>query len=229
VEATVVDLSGAPVADAEVQVCGLDQCLYGTTGANGSVIVPVDTELNNPAFKFGDALTYAKFGVLLDSGVTNLETVATAKLPASGVTMTPGGEAKSGDVTLSLPEGGVILIDDLVYDEESKQGFKSATIPLDQFSPAVDPSLSLELLYGVAPVDTAFCPAAKVTVPNALGWEPGTAVEFWVHGVSVLEDWVPYGRWAKASDGEVSADGMTISTSDGGGLSMLSAFGIKRQ
>jgi hypothetical protein len=78
-------------------------------------------------------------------------------------------------------------------------------------------------------VDTFFCPAAMVTVPNTPGWAAGTAVEFYVHGLSVGQEHVPYGEWAKISDGAVSADGTTISTAAGGGLPVLSAFGIKKK
>ena len=68
-----------------------------------------------------------------------------------------------------------------------------------------------------------------LTVSNDTGWPAGTAVEFFVHGTDVGEYWAPWGGWAKVSDGQVSADGKTISTNGGGGVPELSAFGIRKK
>ncbi len=60
-------------------------------------------------------------------------------------------------------------------------------------------------------------------------WPAGTAVEFYIHSVSVDQEWAPYAGWAKVSDGAVSADGKTIATADGQGLPVLEVFGIQKK
>lgn len=230
VNATVLDPMGAPVPMLLAQVCGLNLCINGTTGANGHVIVNVNTSLTQPAFKYGEGYTFARFAQPLPTQAPIVIPVAvTVALPAVGVDFVPGKDAISGGVTLSIPAGGVVEVDTLTYDMPDKQLFRAAEIPIAKAPAAVDPALNLEMLFGVGPVETTFCPSAGVTVPNTPSWPAGTAVEFYVHGVDVSEDFAPYGGWAKASDGAVSADGKTVSSAAGGGLPVLTAFGVRKK
>lgn len=66
-------------------------------------------------------------------------------------------------------------------------------------------------------------------MPNSAKWPAGTDVEFVIHGVDVGQEWAAYGKWQKVSDGKVSADGATVSTVDGGGLPVLTAFGVRKK
>ncbi|MFO0762947.1 MAG: hypothetical protein U0359_41310 [Byssovorax sp.] len=231
IEATVVDLDGAPMPDTSAQVCGIDICITGVTDKNGHVLLNVNKELLAPAFKFGDALLYAKLAIPVSDPVVTFPKLVTAKLPASGVKLEVGKDLTSGPVTLNVAAGGTIIVDDLTYDTDDKQLFRAAAIPVDQEGPVldVDPTLKLELLYGVSPIETIICPAAKVTVPNDANWPAGTDVEFVIHGVDVSQEWAAYGKWQKVSDGKVSADGKTVSTVDGGGLPVITAFGIRKK
>lgn len=231
IEATVVDLAGKPMPDTSAQVCGIDICITGQTDSNGHVLLMVDKELTAPAFKFGDALAYAKLAIPVDQATVVYPKLVTAKLPAAGAKLVTGSAVVSGDVTLNMDAGSNIIIDDLTYDTDDKQLFRAAAIPVDQESAVldVDPTLKLELLYGVSPIETVICPAAKVTVPNSAKWPAGTDVEFVIHGVDVGQEWAAYGKWQKVSDGKVSADGATVSTVDGGGLPVLTAFGVRKK
>lgn len=227
--ATVQDLKAAPVKDNLVQLCGLNLCLNGKTGQDGSVTIngPNNMPLTNPALKYGDGITHGKFAVPITQAVTMLGTVVTPELPATGPALVAGMDVTSNMVTLSIPPGAGVEIDELTYDTPEIQGFRAAAVPLDAALPALDKSLSLEILYAVAPVDTIFCPAVGVTVPNTIKLAANTEVEFFIHGVGVEEYYVPYAGWAKISDGAVSADGKTISTAPGGGLPILTVFGIR--
>jgi hypothetical protein len=227
--ATVHDLKAAPVKDNLIQLCGLNLCLNGKTGPDGSVTVngPNNMMLTNPAFKYGDGITHGKFAVPITQAVTMLGTVVTPELPATGPALVAGMNVTSNMVTLSIPTGAGIEIDELTYDDPKIQGFRAAAVPVDAALPSLDKGLNLEILYAVAPVDTVFCPAVGVTVPNSTGLAANTAVEFFIHGVGVEEYYVPYAGWMKISDGAVSADGKTISTAPGGGLPILTVFGIR--
>ena len=234
VEATIVDLGTPPMPVAGVLsfLCGTDICSAPQeTGGDGKVIVnaPAPGTMVQPAFKYGDGLEYGKFAVPLPDAINVLPTTAIAKLPpfAEGKTLEAGTTVTSGDVTLTIPEGTEVEIDYLLYDETAKEGFRTTTIPDPTAVIAIDPDLMLEIAYAVAPVETLFCPAVMVTVPNSLGWPVDADVEFFVHGVDLGRHWAPYAGWAKMSDGKVSADGTTISTSPEGGMSILSVFGIR--
>jgi hypothetical protein len=240
VSAKIVDLMGNPApSDFSVQVCGTNLCFYGKSGSAGQfAVVGSATPLQQPLFKFGDARGYAKLGIpvtaaKLDAmGNETFGTLTTAALPADGAVITPGKTITSGDVTLTLPAGGVAVIDDSIYPEAIDQQLRAVTIPIDKATEVLAAApAGIEQLYGVGPLETVFCPAATVTVPNAdaVKWPAGTDVELWILGLDgASQEWAPYGGWLKVSDGKVSADGKTISTT-GAGLPLLSTFGIRKK
>lgn len=238
VQATILDLDNVAVAGVQTLLCGLDICLDPKeTNANGQVTITAPMPMmGEPPFtmvaaalKYGDGLLYGRFGIPLTEPVTVFPTVLTPKLPplAEGQTLAAGTTVTSGDVTLTIPTETNVEIDYLVYDEAGKEGFRTTTIPDPAAVIAIDPALMLEIAYAVAPVETLFCPAVMVTVPNTPAWPNDADVEFFVHGVDVAQHWAPYSGWAKMSDGKVSADGLTVSTSPEGGMSVLSVFGIR--
>jgi hypothetical protein len=229
IDATVLDTAGEPVPDQLVFACGVDKCPPPkTTDADGKVFLNIAGEsLKQPAFKYGDGLLYGRFAAPITQAMTSFPMAYTPKLPATGATIEAGKDATSNGVTLSVAPGTVIEHDVITYDTCEAQELRAALIPNDKPPAGLDAMLGLEILYGVGPVDTFFCPPAKVTVPNTPKWAAGTAVEFFVHGLSVGQEHAVYGEWSKISDGEVSADGMTISTSDSGGFPVWSAFGVR--
>lgn len=229
VKAIVLDQNGSPAAQAPVQVCGTDICKYGTTSDSGSVTVIVNGPLKAPAFKYGDGITYAKLAVAVAAGDTDYGEVVTAKLPdvGDGEKFEAGKSVTSAGVTIDVAAGASIEIDALSYPEDIDQLFRAVEIPLGANVPAVDPALGLEAVFGVAPLETVFCPAVTVHVPNTPMWAAGTEVELLIQGLDILQHWAPYTQWQKVSDGVVSADGKEIVTSDGQGLPLLSTFGVR--
>jgi hypothetical protein len=229
--AKVLDLSGAAVNEG-IQICGFDICLNVNANASGDVSESPGQELDRPAFKWGNGTRYAKFAFLLPNQPTHaVGTVRTAAFPptSQGTALSAGSSATSNDLTLTIAAGARVDVDLLTFPDAENQKFRAVEIPMAQASAAVDPALNLELLWATTPVETLFCPAAKLSVPNSKAWPAGTKVEFYLHGVSILElDWAPYGGWAKVSDGQVSADGSRVETADGAGVPMLSVFGIRR-
>jgi hypothetical protein len=239
VSVNIVDLTDKPApSDFSVQVCGTNLCFYGKSSSAGNFSVTGSaTELDQPVFKFGDARNFAKLGIpftpaSLDAmGNKVFGKLTTAALPADGVTMAAGKSATSGDVTIAVPAGGAIVVDELVYPEVVDQQFRAVTIPVAKATEVLAGApAGIEQLYGVGPLETVFCPPATVTVPNAdaVKWPAGTDVELWILGLDgASEEWAPYGGWLKVSDGKVSADGKTISTTTG--LPLLTTFGIRKK
>ena len=245
VTAKVVDETGAPVSGQPVYICGLDICSPpGVTDVNGAVTISTSLSEKKPAFKVGDALNYSEIAIPLTKASTDFTQGGTAVLTLGalsskpGAALTPGTSATSGDVTIDVPAGATVGIDQLVYTTPSQQELRTVSIPLASDGPVLASSgvTGFGLLYGLAPAETIVCPQVKVTVqlphrvmtPNDLGWAPGAAVEFWIMTIDTGQTYAPYAGWAKASDGVVSADGKAVATVDGQGLIFLEAFAIRK-
>ena len=236
--ASLVDETGAVLpAGVPLFICGLDVCAAPamTTGA-ASVSVSTSLSMKRPAFKFGDALTYAEFGIPLTTSATDFTTMGTGKLATAkladspGAALTAGAPATSGDVTITPPNGSTVSINLLVYATSSQQLFHAVSIPVTNAALLLPKApTGFALLYGVAPVETMFCPAAEVTValPASLGWQAGAAVEFWITTTDAAQTYAPYAGWALMSDGVVSANGKTATTTPGQGFATLENFALR--
>lgn len=232
VSARVIDPSGAPIVDESIQVCGPSLCLKAVTNSLGNVVINPATPMLGAAFKVGLGLETAKYAYLLPEGATfAFGDFVNVRFPpyAQGVPMVSGQGATSAGVTITPPAGGRIKIDKLSFSDAEQQTFRAVKIPAGSAPIAVDPTLGLDVLYATTPVWTEFCPPAQVSLPNDLAWAPGTQVEIFIHGVELGEDYAPYGGWAKATDGSVSADGTQIVSAEGQGLSVLSILGVRQK
>jgi hypothetical protein len=231
--ATVVDETGAPVPDLRAQACGIDLCLNGATGPSGYVAIEKPVTFLKPAFKYGDGRTHAKLALPLTGTPVDVDLgeQATVTFPPvdTSVPFTPGTDITQNGITLLL-QGDLVPVkpDPFDYDTADLRGFRAATFPDGLLPDAVDPSLGLGIVVALTPVGVRLCPRAGLTVPNTAGWPANASVEFFVHGVEVEEEWAPYGGWAKVSDGRVSSDGASITTSEDGGIPELSIVGLRR-
>ncbi len=247
VTAKIVDEKGAPIAAGQpVFICGIDLCSNpATTDATGSVTITTSLAMKKPAFKVGDALTYAELAIPLSAATTDFtaggtKVLSTAKLSgATGAAFKAGSTVSSGGVSLVLAAATNVEVNQLIYDTDDKQLFRAVSIPLDNDGPWLASSghTDFSLLYGVSPAGTTFCPAATATValphatstPNDFGWAAGTAVEIWVMTTDVGQTYAPYAGWAKASDATVDADGTSVTTVAGQGLTYLDNFAIRKK
>lgn len=229
--ATITDPAGAPLSGVVTFIVGLDLASNPMfTATNGTVAVHSPaSQLRHPVFSFGDALTFARLEIPFTTPTMSLGALVTARLPQSGAALQPGATATSGGVSIAIAAGATVGIDALTYDNPDKQQLRAVDLPVAQEAAVVTSSgLGLELLFGVSPAGTTFCPSATVTVPNDAGWPANAAVEFYIQGGDVEQQWAPFGGWAKISDGQVSADATTVSTTPGEGFPFLDAlFGVR--
>jgi hypothetical protein len=100
-------------------------------------------------------------------------------------------------------------------------------VPLELAPEVIAQGPGFEIVYAATPNGTEFCPPAKVSIPNDNGWDAGTEVEVWLHGVDIEEEWAPYGGWALVSDARVTEDGTQIDTLDG--IRFFGVLGFKRK
>ncbi len=228
VQAVILDQNGDPTPDNAVQLCGIDVCDYANTSASGAVTFNANKDMVKPALKLGDGLIFAKLAILVPEGDSTYTDITTAKLPpvGEGDTFAAGASVKSGGMIIDVPAGGSVVVDELLYPEPGDQVFRAAEIPTTENTP-LDPAMGFEMLFGVAPMETIFCPAATLHVPNTPGWEAGAAVEFFIQGVEIGQHWAPYGEWQKVSDGKVSEDGLEVVTAEGQGIPVLSSVAVR--
>jgi hypothetical protein len=227
VQATARDEAGQPIADVDLQFCGRDTCLYGTTSLVGTVTFNQgggDGTVDKPLFKPGDSLVLGKIGYLYD-GEPSFEGIF-PRMQDSGSAIAVGASVEVAGAQIEAPAGGVVVIDDLIYDAPAKQTFRAASIPTASVE-AVTGDASFSMVYALGPNDTLFCPPAKLTLDNYAGLAANAEVEFFVQEVNVGEHFGAYGTWNKVSEGTVSADGQTVSTNDGEGMPVLLAVAVR--
>jgi hypothetical protein len=235
VTARVEDTSGNGVPNLLLDVCGFNLCLNGSTDANGDAAVnnTSGTVLDDARMYYGDGKDYVRLCQeipgLPDATLGTINTVALPPL-AQGQTIAAGSPVTQGPLTIEVDAAGAIEHDIILYATDAERVFRSVLIPHDNGSlsfPAIDASLNFDLVFGTAPINTKFCPAAKLTFDNTEGWAADAEVEVFFHGTEVFTDFAPYGGWAKVSDGKVSSDGTTVSTNDGEGIPQLGVFGVR--
>jgi hypothetical protein len=243
VMAKIVDETGAAVGAQPVSICGVDICGdVSMTAADGSASIMSDLTEKAPSFLFGDAMSYAKFAIPLTQASTDFtmggHVIATGKLAGKpGALLMPGTTAVAGDVTITLPVDDTVSIDLVTYQTPDSQLLRTVDIPLTNTAPlfASTGATGFALLYGVSPAETTFCPPVQVsvalphtmTMPNDLGWAPGSQVEFWVTTTDQGQVFAPFGGWAKISDGLVASDGMSVATLPSQGFNFLESFAIR--
>lgn len=241
VSATIVDQNSAPVSLQPAYICGLDICSPPhTTDAGGNFTISTGLTMTRPALRIGDAINYPIFALPLPpNSSTTLGTLQIGVFPAlgTGAALTPGTDAVSGDVTLSIPAGAQVAIDELTFSSSDQQKLRTVSIPVTAASARLLPcqSCGFELLYGVTPAETTICPAAKLTIalphqvqsPNDFNWLPGAIVEFWTTTTDVSQTYAPYAGWRLLSYGHVNVDGMSVTSETWGGLNFLEHLAVR--
>jgi hypothetical protein len=183
-----------------------------------------------PAFKFGEGRVSARFAQLLPrEAEIDLGVVRTVRLPdvTASVPIAAGKTADFEGFALTIADGAKVQIDGISFRTDQEKGLRAVRVPVERAPEVVAEGPELELVYAATPVETRFCPPAALAIENSEGWEPGTEVEVWVHGVDIAEEHAPYGGWGLVSAARVSSDGERIETTDPG-LPVLGVLGFKR-
>lgn len=215
VQVTARDEANMPIASTTFQLCGTNLCLTASTNTlGGAVFMNSQSTLDRPLFKPGDSLTFAKFGYPYTAGSPSPLIGIFPRMVDSMADSVPGSTVSVAGASLALPAGGGFSFDELTFDSPEKRTFRAAQVP-ENLVEQVTGDASFVMAYALGPIDTLLCPEAELTVDNYANLPAGTQVEFWAQEVSIEEFFGGYGEWVKLDDGEVSADGTTVSTSVG--------------
>ena len=232
VDATLFDPSGKPVAGVPVFTCGTNLCTEPhPTAADGHAQVAACLDIAAPALKVFNDPAWVPFAALLEGAGPSytLAHVTLAPLPASGTPLAKGHNASAG---VSLDVTGTVTFD-LEHMSAASRGFRAASVTPGWYaSTGLDPAtLHIEVVWGLAPLNTKLSPAATLTVPNSAGWTAGAQVDVFLNGTdtSTSTPPAPWGTWGPIGTAHVSADGKTVATDPGAGngLPEVAMVGLK--
>ena len=232
VDATLVDPSGKPVAGVPVFTCGTNLCTEPhPTAADGRARVTACIDIAKPALKVFDDPAWVPFAALLEGAGPSftLAHVILAPLPAQGMPLARGHNSSAG---VSLDVTGTVTFD-FEHMSASSRGFRAAAVTPGWYAnTGLDTAAQgIEVVWGLAPLNTKLAPAATLTVPNSAGWSAGAQVDVFLDGTDTTTATppAPWGTWGPIGTAHVSADTRTVSTDPGtgNGLPEVAMVGLK--
>ncbi len=241
----VVDDKGAPLVGATVSVCG-DVCFLAAcgTGADGSFSASVGHVVNPGAYA---AIAHGRpdhsnglVGVpATASGAITLSTSIVAPAfsddgvalptedPSTGV-IAKGGDVTSGELTLTIPDGVSVTYDaeELEMPAAKQKHLRTAKLDLTK-APDFVTAANVAAAWALGPFDTDFSGGKlAVKINGAQGIAAGSVVEFLTLGYFAGYD---KAQLVVAFTGKVSADGSTITSDAGAGLSHISWLAVRKK
>lgn len=224
VSGEIVDERGEPTTAGLVQVCGTDICRNADVTESGKFADEVDGPINAPACKFGDGFDWAKLAVPIAAGNNELGTLVTVRLPdyADGVALRAGATATTGGVSLELADDARVQHNIIDYESEAQRVLRAVELPQAALAQA-DPDFVVG--FALSPLETRICPSPKLRLENRPRLPAGGELELYLLGLDAEEEFVPYGRWQKVAEGQVSDDGESLDFPDG--VPLLTAVAVK--
>ncbi len=242
---SVEDLAGTPLSNLVMTFCG-GQC-YGTqSDKNGAYAIPIGTFLPTEDYALHAdgrpdyAVDYLRFTADEPSVIS--ATMRLPALPPSTVQLPPDGAPASsvtvGDLTLSIADGTMFDLDIEDYGTTAGRTLRVVSVPLAN-APSYATQAKVDAIYAIAPSSAKSRPAVDggaqllvkmgVTLKNSAGLPASAAVDFLVLGDDYSSIPPNVGVLAVAASGHVSADGQTIQTDPGEGISELTWLGVRRK
>ncbi len=210
---------------------------YGTeSGDAGTFDIPVGAFVDTADYAMhadgrpDHAVDYLRFAAGEPSIIT--ATMRLPALPPSQVVLPPddGGAASvtEGDLTLVVAAGTTFDQDIEDYGTVAGRTLRVANVPVAA-APSYARAAKLEAVYALAPSGTTSSIKMGVQLKNGAQIPAGTAVELLVLGDDYFSTPPNVGTLSVAATGHVSADGKTIQTDPGEGISELTWLGVRRK
>lgn len=235
VRGTARDDTGAPLGDHVITVCG-PACFVTRTAPDGSFVTPVGDFLDPSIYTVlvhgrpDHASLYVALAPVVDRVATFAEPLVVPRYTQSGDLFPDparGGSVTAGDVTLTVPAGATLEFDleDALLGDLGRR-FRVAPVPIDR-APRFARDAGVVALWALAPFNLLASPKLAARVANRAGMAPNAAVDFVVMGREGLVPPLTAGRAIVAAAGHVSADGMSITTDPGEGISYVTWLGVR--
>jgi hypothetical protein len=239
---TVEDLSGAPLDMLVMTFCG-GECFGTQSDATGAYSIPIGTFIPTADYAMhadgrpDHAVDYLRLSAN-EPPVVNV-TMKLPLLPPSTVQLPPDGSPASsvtvGDLTLLIPDATTFDLDIEDYGTTAGRTLRVASVPLAS-APAYATAANVDAIYALAPSGAFSRPGTGtqavvkmgVSLKNSAGLPASSPVDFLVLGDDYSSTPPNVGILAVAASGHVSADGMTIQTDPGEGISELTWLAVRK-
>jgi|GEM_PF-1245207 len=230
-----VDFTGAPLAAHVITYCG-PTCYATMAAADGTFAVEVNDFVAPRDYTLqvhgrpDHASTWVAGVDPVNEVVTLAEPIAVPRYQDVGAVITTGpagGSFAAGDVTLVVPPGARVEFD----VEDFELGALGRTVRAVRVEIARAPVFAREAglaaVWAMAPFNLLSDRPLGVRVANRPALPAGSAVDFVVMGNEFVSPPLTGGRPVVAAAGRVSADGATIATDPGAGISYVTWIGVR--
>jgi hypothetical protein len=235
VRGQVLDTDGAPRVDVPVTVCG-PVCWLDRTGADGRFAVRVGDFVPTAIYSVlaharpDHATVYVPLPDVVGAGdvITLAEPLRVPRYMVTGdLVYGDAGVARAGEVTVRVPAGAQLELDleDFELGELGRR-LRVAQVPVDRAPPFAREG-RVQAVWALAPFALTSTRPLGLRLPNTLGLAPGAAVDVVMMGGDVLPPRSNAGRAVDAARAVVSADGMSVETLPGEGVSLLTWVGVR--
>lgn len=232
-DTAMADPSGAPVTGEKLFFCGTNICTSPLAAdPQGKIHEYLCGWFIKGAAKYLGGTKYASFasGAMTGQTAVTFPTLTLVALPQAGVDIPTSGAITSNMVSLDLASSTTVKFDPSEPNDADLHRFRAVQIPAGKFPPGT-PS-AVDVVWGLAPINAALSPSAKLTVPNVASWPANAAVQVYLNGADAYDAAppAPYGGWGTIGAAHVSADGQTVSTDSGAGngVPMLGMVGLHK-
>lgn len=235
VRGQVLDTAGAPRVDIPVTVCG-PTCFLGRTGSDGRFAVTVGDFVPLAIYSVlaharpDHATVYVPMPGAVGEGdvITLGEVIRVPRYTVTGDLVDgDAGVARAGEVTLTIPGDARVEIDleDFKLGELGRR-LRAAEVPLELAPPFAREGRA-QAVWALAPFAMTSTRPLGLRVPNTLGLPAGSPVDFVAMGGEILPPASNAGRALDAVAGRVSADGASLETDVGTGVSQLTWIAVR--
>lgn len=233
VSGVVRDMDGVPLPDLTVSVCGL-ACFAALSAPNGSFSIPVNARLPDGGYVVSahGRPTFGGVYVRLPAGPAERLVLPPIELPrlSDGAVDLPKDGSPASVVRVGPLSFGVaaetkweLELEDLVDDVAGRR-VRFAAVAETKAPPFAKGAARV---YALAPFKAKASKPMSVTVHDAVGFAPGTAVDFVVMQDDIVSAKNTGGLPVIAAKGHVSDDGTRIDTDPGQGIDRLTWLAIR--
>jgi hypothetical protein len=233
---TVEDLSAAPLANLVMTFCGPSQCYGGRSNDAGVYALPIgDFVITEDYAIHADgrpdhAVDYLRLAANEPQVIS--ATMRVPALPPSSVSLPADGAPASsvtvGDVTLAVAAGTTFDLDIEDYGTPAGRVFRVAAVPLTS-APGWATAANVDAVYALAPSGAKSSNKMGVTVKNSAALPASAAVDVLVLGDDYVSSPPTVGILSVVAAAHVSADGATIQTDPGEGISEITWLAVRRK
>jgi hypothetical protein len=235
VQGRAVDLTGAPLGGHVITYCG-PTCYATMAAGDGTFSVEVNdfVAARNYTLQVHGRPDHASAWVPgidpVAEVVTFTDPIAMPRYQDVGMEITPGmagGTFTAGDVSLVVPAGARLEFD--VEDFEFGalgRTLRAVRVELPR-APAFAREAGLVAVWALAPFNLISDRPLGVRLANRTGLAAGSAVDFVAMGNETVTPPITGGRPVVVGAGRVSADGATVATDPGVGISYVTWIGVR--